>query len=344
MLGPLFAITTGAAALVVTTDSPDALCPPLEQARAATQARVGEVEGGPYEARYVTVRDAESGVEQLRLVLTNASGKTLLERTIPLGPDGCKDASQAIALILERYFRGVPGARLAPQTTPEVSSRVTPARSPPSTPSTPEHSRAPKTSLPPPAAVGAYDRGPAEPSLSPTTLLSFLARGGAGVDHLGTPEVAIGAELSTASFWAIGIDGVFGLAPAAHADQGFELESTTHSLYASSLFLLGPYGSWSLGAGPWLGAQRQAIELRDDATVPQGDPTRWVFAVGAQAALRFTVANNVRLDLVPRLGTQLAGTRFAIVDTEGTQTEVLALPALTWDLTLNLGFLLTSGT
>lgn len=348
MLGQLFLAAAAAAGLRVTTDSPDALCPPLEQAQQATRARLGEVEGGPYEARYVLVRDAETGSDSLRLMLTDAEGKTLLERTLPITPGGCKDASQAIALILERYFRGVSGAR--PVATPADSEASSSLQSPPqSQPSARPADTAqagarepsPRSARPAEPPEIARDTHPGEPEPG-RDAVTLLARGGGGINQAGSPIVAIGTELSPLPFLGLGLDGLFALAPGTQNDQTFELETTTHSLILGSLFVLGPWNRWSLGAGPWLGMQRQVINLIDDGAVPEGNPTRWVSAAGAQVALRFEATRNLRLDLLQRVGAQLSGTRFVILDSDAAETEVMALPDVTWDLSLSLGFLVLS--
>jgi hypothetical protein len=94
----------GFPALEVTTRTPDALCPPLEEARAAIQARVGDVQGA-YQVEFGLVR-AEDGRQALELVLRRGQ-EQVLERELPLQGGGCQDAAQAMALVLERYFDAV---------------------------------------------------------------------------------------------------------------------------------------------------------------------------------------------------------------------------------------------
>jgi hypothetical protein len=94
----------GLLALDVTTSTPDALCPPLADVRAAVQARVGEVKGD-YHAEFSLLR-GQGGRQALRLLL-RAGSEPVLERQIELEGVACQDASQAIALVLERYFDAV---------------------------------------------------------------------------------------------------------------------------------------------------------------------------------------------------------------------------------------------
>jgi len=106
----------GFPALEVTTNTPDALCPPIEEARAAIKARVGEVQG-EYHVEFSLVRGLE-GQPRLELVVREA-GQPVLERVLPLDATGCQDAAQALALVLERYFDAVekgpqPDSKLEP--------------------------------------------------------------------------------------------------------------------------------------------------------------------------------------------------------------------------------------
>src|SRR6188768_841163 len=91
----------GFPALDITTSTPDALCPPIEEARAAIQARVGEVRGD-YHVEFALVRGVD-GRQVLELTVREAE-QQVLARELPLDAGGCEDAAQAIALVLERYF------------------------------------------------------------------------------------------------------------------------------------------------------------------------------------------------------------------------------------------------
>lgn len=94
----------GFLSLDLTTGTPDAFCPPLEEARAAVQARVGEVRGD-YHAAFSLIR-SDDGQQKLKLTLHEGPQEVLL-RELPLDAAGCQDAAQTIALILERYFDAI---------------------------------------------------------------------------------------------------------------------------------------------------------------------------------------------------------------------------------------------
>lgn len=336
----LSAGVVGAGGLRVTTDSPDALCPPLEQAREAIHARVGEVAGGPYEARYVLIRSAERAGDSIRLVLTDETGKVLLERTLPVPAGGCADASQAMALILERYFRGVgqavprsgpDGAPSEQAPHPNAEAEPKPTAAPRAEPAAP----VPRSHVTPPAA----SPGPSAPEAleEPQGARWLFARGGAGINGDGSPVVAIGAEMALRRWWSLSLDAVFAVASGARRDQNLELDSTTHSLFLESTFVPSAWGRLSLGLGPTIGLQRQAVELVDETTVAEGTPRRWLSSAGGHTALRLDLSKRVRADLLLRAGAQLAGTRFVVLDGNDAEIEVLNLPNLAWDVSLNVG-------
>jgi hypothetical protein len=127
-------------ALDLSTSTPDALCPPLDEARAAVSARVGEVRGD-YHADFARVR-GEDGQQTLELTLREGN-VVVLRRELPLDAAGCQDAAQAIALVLERYFDAIERPA-EPPTTPELET--VPA-SPPAPPV-----EAPRRDQPPPLA------------------------------------------------------------------------------------------------------------------------------------------------------------------------------------------------
>ncbi len=110
----------GFLSLDLTTATPDALCPPLEEARAAVKARVGEVRGD-YRAEFALIR-ADDGRQGLDLVLREGE-KEVLHRELPLDAAGCQDAAQTIALVLERYFDAIePPTPVEPAPTPILES------------------------------------------------------------------------------------------------------------------------------------------------------------------------------------------------------------------------------
>lgn len=128
----------GFLSLDLATSTPDALCPPLEEARAAVEARVGEVKGD-YHAEFALIR-RDDGQPALRLSLRDGRAE-VLRRELPIDHAGCQDAAQAIALVLERYFDALeaPSTRSPAPVLESVPVSVVSARPPrDSAPSTDE--------------------------------------------------------------------------------------------------------------------------------------------------------------------------------------------------------------
>jgi len=114
------------------TGSPDALCPALEVAREAVTRRLGAlVVEGDWRARY-TIAHAPSGTPRdfVRLELFNPEGKIELVRDLPIEGESCRTMAEVIALVLDRYFRGL----VAEEDATESTSGPTVERPPPTKP------------------------------------------------------------------------------------------------------------------------------------------------------------------------------------------------------------------
>jgi len=107
-----------ASGLTLETGSPDALCPELEATREIVARRLGAlvVEGRKgWRARY-TIGHTPAGNPRdfVRLELFNPEGGVELRRDLPIEGDSCRTMSEVIALVLDRYFRGLVAAEQAP--------------------------------------------------------------------------------------------------------------------------------------------------------------------------------------------------------------------------------------
>jgi hypothetical protein len=115
------------------TGSPDALCPALEVAREAVGRRVGAlVVEGRWRARY-TIAHVPSGTpgDFVRLELFNPEGRAELVRDLPIEGESCRTMAEVIALVLDRYFRGlITHERQTESTTPAPVEPASPAESP----------------------------------------------------------------------------------------------------------------------------------------------------------------------------------------------------------------------
>lgn len=108
--GQLLVVAQLGSALVVETGSPDALCPDLTRTREAVAARLGtlDVAEAGWIATYTIGHAPDAGRgDFVRLLLHDPEGRVRLERDLPLEPGGCAAMAQAIAVVLDRYFRAL---------------------------------------------------------------------------------------------------------------------------------------------------------------------------------------------------------------------------------------------
>lgn len=168
--------------LAVETGSPDALCPDIASAEAAIHARVGKLEGpaDSWRVRYTIVHAPDSTAgDFVRLQLHDSVGELRLSRDLPLAAASCDTMAQAMALVVERFFRAMVGERA-----PAPQREVAPAPAPPSAPASPARDqgvREPEPSGPrrPPAYLLAAQAGVLGPPLRPTFGSLFVVRANA---------------------------------------------------------------------------------------------------------------------------------------------------------------------
>jgi hypothetical protein len=93
--------------IVVETDSPDAHCPDLHRTRAAVSARLGAIQSQGFRARYTIVHAAaEIPHDFVLLELLSPEGEVRLRRELPID-ESCAAVADAIALVLDQYFRAL---------------------------------------------------------------------------------------------------------------------------------------------------------------------------------------------------------------------------------------------
>jgi hypothetical protein len=112
-----------AAGLTLETGSPDAWCPDLVATRRAVSDRLGTLalEGEQsWVARYTIGHAPDGGGDFVQLVLRDGQGVLRLERTLPANGESCDTLAQAVALVLERYFRQLQTPTAEPVETPEA--------------------------------------------------------------------------------------------------------------------------------------------------------------------------------------------------------------------------------
>lgn len=228
-------------ALEITTSTPDALCPPLEEARAAVRTRVGEVRGA-YQAEFSLVR-VDDGRQSLELVVREGE-VVRLQRSLPLDGVGCEDAAQAIALVLERYFDGLESpVTQTPSNLGPVPVSVEPAPSHHASPA----SRAPRAAPEPHPrrfelrAGIAYD---SEYELGPSVGISYYPQAW---------RLGARAELGLA------LDGTAFTEPVRERVRRQEIMASTWQA-ALSLPLRFELSTVALGLGPWAQLRLQRAE------------------------------------------------------------------------------------
>ena len=295
----------GFLALEVTTSTPDAFCPTLEDARAAIRARVGEVEGA-YRAEFALIRSSD-GRQSLDLVVRKAEVE-VLHRELPLDEAGCQDAAQALALVLERYFDAIenpppPGASASTEPAPVV------ADNPP----------LPMPSQPRPDL--AAPRAAREPAVR--------ARAGVAYDFelgmaptLGVELLPSSLRLTKALRWGLGLDVASFVALARERVREQEITEYTAQGALSLPVLLG-FERWSVAIGPW--AQLRLQRARGVTLEHEQPAYRTLPGVGGFARVGWSLAPTWTLGAGVAAGGQLtsAAARFVLRGPEATRNEVL---------------------
>lgn len=347
----LAASTSG---LTVDTDSPDALCPPLDEAREVIASRVGRIQGGDYRARYRVVFDAQKGRNTLELELRDGSD-LVLEREIPLEAADCSDAALAMALVLERFFASA--FELTPQrqgptalpASPERAVRPDRDRGDP-LPTDLEGPAAAVTELETPSSAGSSSAvaerdvaaqvapGQGERRLSTLEDGDDLAphlwwlRGHLDIAQGPLFQVGLGVELSSLGWWSLLLDTNFQIFRNEVESNGYSLGTLRHGIGLVPSYVWRATRWVSFQVGPHLGAQLQVAQLLgEEPSRKFGPHVRVLPATGAQLGVDWRVTKRLRLGLLGRFIYLLPGVSFAVEQNQGQSSEVLSLPSLTWD-------------
>jgi hypothetical protein len=301
----------GFLALDLTTRTPDALCPPLEEARAAVKARVGEVRGD-YHAEFALIR-ADDGQQKLDLSLREGRDE-VLRRELALDAAGCQDAAQAIALVLERYFDAIeqptqPASSADLELVPErhTTTIVGPGATTIVGPTTRD------TAPPAKAAARTYDVG-AHAGLLYDHELGLAGTFGATLYPLALhvlPNLSLGVGVELSPFFQRETEVV--------REQEILAFSVQGAVYLPLTWARAPFRA---SLGPWAQLRLQ----RADAPTLQHEQVayRTVPGFGGLAQLGFTLSPSWSLLAGGAAGSQLrsAASRFVLQRTTG-QNEVL---------------------
>jgi len=291
--------------LAVETESPDALCPDLATTREAIHNRLGTLALGGEErgwtARYTVGHAPGEAGDFVRLELLDPGGVLRLQRDLPRQDEACATLAQAIALVIERYFR-----ELAPALTVEPGLAPSTARM--------------RNSVSAPV-----------PLLAPRWALGF------GVGAASAQPGAIAA--AQAGFWLtrethLELSVLADLAPYHERLGSSELELRTYPVVLGVGFgrrievwdfFLGPETRWSLES-----ARGSAL---DAANAGLGG----AWAAGAAGGLSWWPRGPVGVAARASLDYALARTTFQI-ETGAGPKKVLELPAIQGSFTLSLVF------
>ena len=361
MVGGLwFLFALGATGLHVETDTPDALCPPLEPVRQAVRSRLGVVGGGPYEARFAVVRGGDRDADVLLLTLRDANGTELLRRELPLASLGCTDAAEVIALVLERFFQqmsGVDEPTLLPEEAPPSSdapeeptgresvgpgsSGHEPAGRHPAGHEPPAERPEPLHEPDPPPAPDAL---PLHPSRAPgcadhraPASSSWTLRGTTTVHAPLAPGAGLGVGIPGGSWIQLVLDATWPLAARSVDEQGLRLATQSSWLFASGLFLL-ERNRWSFGAGPLVGLELEQAEIEGAPELSAGRKARLLAGVGAHAVALLVLSQSLQLELGLRALPRFTGNtrRFVVQGASDEEFEVLRPAPLAWAGSLGL--------
>jgi hypothetical protein len=315
-------VMAAGAGLHVETGTPAALCPDVAEVRRAVRDRLNIEGEGEWLASYDLVHrpQSESG-DIVRLELRDPAGRLRLRRELPRSGASCVALAQAVAMVLEAYFRH-PGEPIdeAAATDAPVPAATAPAARVQTTGAPPARDTPP---VPAPLGRGLVAAAMATYSASPSS-----------------PAVALGLSYGGSARWAVGIQGAW---MAREQASPIDLQPGQGTGFLRST-LFQAWGAIRLGAarpvellvGPELAL---AVDRMRTTDVPEGRANvRAAVGAGARGELRVWLAPRAVLSFVtaadysPRAW---AG-RFAI---EGVSAEPFPSPTARLLVGVSLGVL-----
>ena len=265
-----------AGGLRVETGTPAALCPDIGEVRRAVRERLNVEGGGEWLASYDLVHrpDAEAG-DVVRVELRDPAGRLRLRRDLPRSGESCVALAQAVALLLESFFRrpSEPSDDSATEPPPAIAAAATAT---------------------PPARPAALGWGPT------LDVLGAWAVGPSG------PGLAVDVWYGPgpASPWAFGVEGVW-----MASDEQLTIDlgaSAQAAAKVSSAMFRGWVGRRLRVAAPVELMLGPELVLGIDRMQPTGVPSgmsnvRAAPGGGGRAQLRFQLAPRVALAVVAAL-------------------------------------------
>jgi hypothetical protein len=266
------AAASAGAGLRVETRTPAALCPDIAEVRRAVSERLSIEGQGEWLASYDLVHRPEREAEDVvRLELHDPQGRLRLRRELPRSGASCVALAQAVAMVLETYFR-------------HAGEPMDEGAAPAAVPGT--------------GTVGMERDGPAARAApSGRFAAGLLAAWTLGPS---SPAVAVDLSYSGREPWAVGIDAVWMTSEQARAIDlqpeqatGFLRSSLFHAWGALRLHASRPV---ELLIGPELAL---GIDWMRTMNVPEGqDNLRAAFGIGARGQLRIRLGSRAALSFV----------------------------------------------
>jgi hypothetical protein len=269
--------------LRVETGTPAALCPDIAEVRHAVSERLNIEGEGEWVASYDLVhRPQRESEDVVRLELRDPAGRLRLRRELPRSGASCVALAQAVAMVLETYFRH-PGEPLDEGRPPVAAATSAPAARDSETPA--------PVRVPPVVGSG----------LGAALLGSWSA-------SPSSPAIAVGVSYGGRARWAIGLEGAWMTSEQGRAvdlqpgqGMGFLRSGLLHAWGAIRLRGARPI-EWFLGTpvellvGPELAL---GIDRMRTVEVPDGrENVRAAFGAGARAELRLWLASRATLSFV----------------------------------------------
>jgi hypothetical protein len=331
-------------ALEVEAETPGALCPPLPTAIATLSERLGTLEDD-YTLRYSVLRNVAKGETALQLVMTNVEGRVVLERRVPLGPEGCETAAQVMAHVVETFLaeespkgdnppansesEGPPVPEPAPKNPAENPREREPSEtSPPS-----NASQAPLAPLPPPTAAAAREPDPRANPRAPRFVLGV----GPALSFEAALDVLVSARVPSpwraTEDWSLYLGAAIPLYAQHTRDArlGAEVGSTNPLFFLEVAYrwLLSDTVHLFVGAGALTVVQTAWINAETGVSASPGQ-TRVLFAPSLGASLSFLLGKNLELSAGAFGGPTLTGLAspyiFTLDSSQRDEPEVEVLP------------------
>lgn len=266
----ILAVAGTGAGIRVETSTPAALCPDIQEVRRVVHDRLTIEGDGEWVASYDLVHrpDDEAG-DIVRLELRDPAGRLRLRRELPRSGASCVALTQAVALVLETYFRH-PGEPIDEAPVAVRSSRP---------------------------AIAAAEIRPAPPQRGHGLVAGLVAGASLGPT---SPALALDLSYGGSRRWAAGIEAAW-IPMAQTGAIDLEPGQASGSLHSTLFHAWGAARFWAgrpveLLVGPQLAL---AVDRLQTTGVPDGQSNaRVAFGLGGRGELRLWVAPRVAISFV----------------------------------------------